>query len=325
MHCTEDLMIRDITPRPANAVLMIRPCQFFSNPQTAASNRFQGQSNLSKEDQQNTAIEEFDNFVTTLKGAGIEVIQFNDTKTPVTPDAIFPNNWISFHHDGNVVLYPMEAMNRRTERRLDIIDTLSAHYNFSVKKVIDLTEHEEQSRYLEGTGSMVMDHTNRIIYACRSSRTNLTVLSDLAEKLHYSMITFNATDRLGDPIYHTNVMMSIGQEMAIICLDAIDSDKEKTMLLASLEAKNNSVLRLSMSQVESFAGNMLELQTLSGETVLVMSEQAKHSLLAEQIYTIEQYAKIISVPLNNIEASAGGSARCMLAEIHLPKKRARNE
>ena len=313
-------MIRSTIPRLANAVMMIRPCQFFSNPQTAASNRFQGQSNLSKEEQQSYAIDEFDNFVTILEDAGIEVIQFNDTVNPVTPDAIFPNNWISFHHDGSVVLYPMEAKNRRTERRMDIIDTLSTRYNFNVKEIIDLTEHENENQYLEGTGSMVMDHTNRIIYACRSSRTNLLLLSDLAEKMDYSVVTFDATDRFGDLIYHTNVIMSVGRDLAIVCLDTICSDKEKSMLLESLKVNNKGVLILSMSQMESFAGNMLELQSSSGETLLIMSEQAKQSLLDKQVSSIEKYAKIISAPLNNIEASAGGSARCMLAEIHLPKK-----
>jgi|TARA_B110000263_G_scaffold230789_1_gene225562 hypothetical protein len=313
------MTISTIRPQ-ANAVLMVRPCHFFSNPQTAASNRFQGQSVLSKKEQQSRATKEFDNFVIILEAAGIEVIQFDDTAIPETPDAIFPNNWVSFHHNGSVVIYPMEAKNRRTERRIDIIDALSMHYNFQVTETLNLTHYEKHDKFLEGTGSMVMDHNNRIIYACRSSRTNLEVVSDLSKKLNYSTITFDATDRFGDPIYHTNVMMSVGNKLAIICLDTINLIEEKNSLLKSLKANNTEVLLLSIPQMEAFAGNMLALESSSGEPLLVMSEQAKESLDEKQIICIEKYAKIISAPLNSIEASAGGSARCMLAEIYLPKK-----
>ena len=308
------------TRQKANAVLMIRPYHFYSNPQTAASNRFQGQTILSKKDQQSYAVAEFDNFVSILESAGITVIQFDDTALPETPDSIFPNNWVSFHHDGLVVLYPMEAKNRRTERRIDIIDALSSRYNFEVREILDLSNYETRDMFLEGTGSMVMDHKNRIIYACRSSRTNLKVLSDLVNRINYVSVTFNAIDRYGDPIYHTNVMMNIGEELAIVCLDSVSLIDEKNSLLESLKANNSEVLLLSVAQMEAFAGNMLELESSNGESVLIMSEQARESLDEKQIICIEKHVKIISAPLNNIEASAGGSARCMLAEIYLPKK-----
>ena len=313
-------MIKHNNSQAANAVLMIRPYAFFSNPLTAESNRFQGQTNLSKDEQQALALREFDDFVLILKTAGVEVIQCLDTRLPLTPDAIFPNNWISFHHDGSVILYPMEAENRRTERRRDIIDQLSEKNNYLVNKIIDLSHHEKQGRYLEGTGSMVMDHQNQIIYACRSSRTDLSVLNEFAKVINYSTIAFDATDQNGDLIYHTNVMMSIGNTLSIVCLEAIAAIEQREMVVNSLQTNNRELLELTLEQMEAFAGNMLEVRSSSGVKLLVMSKQARHSLTREQVKIIESHVKIISAPLNNIEASAGGSARCMLAEIYLPKK-----
>lgn len=313
-------MIEHNNSQAANAVLMIRPHAFFSNPLTAESNRFQGQTNLSKDEQQALALREFDDFVLILKTAGVEVIQCLDTPLPLTPDAIFPNNWISFHHDGSVILYPMEAENRRTERRRDIIDQLSEKNNYLVSKIIDLSHHEKQGRYLEGTGSMVMDHQNQIIYACRSSRTDLSVLNEFAKVINYSTIAFDATDQNGDLIYHTNVMMSIGNTLSIVCLEAIAAIEQREMVVNSLQTNNRELLELTLEQMEAFAGNMLEVRSSSGVKLLVMSKQARHSLTREQVKIIESHVKIISAPLNNIEASAGGSARCMLAEIYLPKK-----
>tara|TARA_B100001059_G_C17746719_1_gene534762 strand:+ start:92 stop:1045 length:954 start_codon:yes stop_codon:yes gene_type:complete len=312
-------MIKNNYFQAANAVLMIRPCAFFSNPLTAESNRFQGQTHLSKDEQQAQAIREFDNFVQVLETAGIEVFQFLDTPLPVTPDAIFPNNWISFHHNGTVILYPMEAENRRSERRKDIIHQLNKNNNYLVSKIIDLSHYEKQGRYLEGTGSMVMDHPNQTIYACRSSRTDLGVLDELAKEINYTVISFDATDQNGDLIYHTNVMMSIGNNLSIVCLDAIASLEQQKLVSSSLQTNKRELLELTSEQMAAFAGNMLEVRTSSGVELLVMSEQARQSLTCAQIKKIEEYVKIISSPLNNIEASAGGSARCMLAEIYLPK------
>ena len=305
----------------ASSVLMIRPYRFFSNPQTAQSNKFQGQSSLSEEQLHVCAIKEFDALVAKLEEVGVDVILFDDTPEPPTPDSVFPNNWVSFHADGKVVLYPMEAKNRRTERREDIILALSESYAFAVEQIIDLTHHEGQERYLEGTGSMVFDHANRIAYACLSSRTNVNVLSDFANKMNYSIISFDATDRLGSSIYHTNVMMSVGQSLAIVCDESIRSNKQREKVLGSLKETNHKVLKITFRQMEAFAGNVLEVLSNTGEHLLLMSNQAMHSFTKEQLKLINTYTRIIAAPINNIEASAGGGVRCMMAEIYLPKRK----
>lgn len=303
----------------AGAVLMIRPVRFYSNPLTAASNRFQGRTELSAEEQQRAALNEFEGLASALEHAGIEVVVVDDTEEPPTPDAIFPNNWVSFHSDGTVVLYPMEAVNRRTERRRDIIDRLAERYGFHVKRIIDLSPHEKYGHYLEGTGSLVLDRVNRIAYACLSSRTHLDALGDFAQRLDYEIVAFDAVDRNGDAIYHTNVLMNVGEEVAVICLEAIPREDQRKAVLESLEKSGHRVVDLSYDQLEAFAGNMLELRSASGSRVLAMSGQARNSLTAEQLQVIEADAAIVSAPIDRIEASAGGSVRCMLAEIHLPR------
>ena len=200
-----------------STVLMIRPVRFESNPMTAASNRFQGKSRASPGEQQEQARREFDGLVNALRDNGIEVVVIEDTVEPHTPDSIFPNNWISFHADGRVVLYPMEAENRRTERRLDIVETLDADFGFSVTEIVDLSHHEQDEHYLEGTGSMVLDRVNHIAYACLSTRTQLDALGEFAQRMEYEVITFDAVDRDGVPIYHTNVLMNVGEKFAVIC------------------------------------------------------------------------------------------------------------
>ena len=307
-------MIEHNNSQAANAVLMIRPYAFFSNPLTAESNRFQGQTNLSKDEQQALALREFDDFVLILKTAGVEVIQCLDTPLPLTPDAIFPNNWISFHHDGSVILYPMEAENRRTERRRDIIDQLSEKNNYLVSKIIDLSHHEKQGRYLEGTGSMVMDHQNQIIYACRSSRTDLSVLNEFAKVINYSTIAFDATDQNGDLIYHTNVMMSIGDKFAAVCLESIDDRSERENVKNELIDSGKELILLSEKQVENFAGNMLLLKNSNGP-LLVMSTSAYKSLTIKQKNKFNNHAEILHSDIRTIEMLGGGSVRCMLAEI----------
>ncbi len=302
----------------ASRVLMIRPARFESNPLTAASNRFQGKTAASPEEQQAAALREFDGLVDALRSAGIDVVVFEDTPEPHTPDSIFPNNWISMHADGRVVLYPMEAENRRTERRDDIVDHLHDALGLSVSEIVDLTAHEEEGRYLEGTGSMVLDRSNRVAYACLSSRTHLDALGDFAQRMDYDVVAFDAVDSEGAPIYHTNVLMNVGERLAVICDEAIPREEQREAVLARLRDTGHEVIALRYEQLNAFAGNMLELRNEAGERVTAMSRQAYESLDPDQLARLEENGRIVSVPIDNIEMSAGGSVRCMLAEVHLP-------
>ena len=297
---------------------MIRPARFESNPLTAQSNRFQGKTDLAPEGQQAAALREFDVLVSALRDAGIEVVVVDDTAEPHTPDSIFPNNWISLHADGRLVLYPMEAVNRRTERRTDIIERLHDELGLLVTEIVDLTAHEDSGHYLEGTGSMVLDRANRIAYACLSSRTQLDPLGDFAQRMNYKVVTFDAVDSDGVPIYHTNVLMNVGEKLAVICDTAIPREDQRAAVLGQLHDTGHDVIRLSYAQLEAFAGNMLELRNAQGERVVAMSQQAFDSLNEEQIGKLRANGRIISVPIDTIEMSAGGSVRCMLAEVHLP-------
>jgi len=303
----------------ASAVLMIRPVRFQSNPLTAESNHFQGRNPLAPMEQQEAAAVEFEQLAIALRKAGISVIDIDDTFEPNTPDAIFPNNWVSFHSDGTVVLYPMEASNRRTERRQDIIETLADKHGFQVSRIVDLSHHENSGQFLEGTGSMVLDRVNHVAYACMSSRTYLGPLGDFAQQMDYEVMAFNAVDRNGSAIYHTNVLMNLGEVLAVICGEAIRDEMQRSAVLKRLEETGHKILTLSLEQMNSFAGNMLELRSGTGERVIAMSQQAMDALTPAQIGTITRHAHIVSVPINNIESSAGGSVRCMLAEIHLPR------
>jgi hypothetical protein len=303
----------------ASTVLMIRPVRFESNPMTAESNRFQGKSAESAESQQRAALQEFDSLVAALRDNGIDVVVVDDTPEPHTPDSIFPNNWVSFHADGRVVLYPMEAENRRTERRMDIIDGLVSDAEFSVSEVVDLTKHELFDRYLEGTGSMVLDRVNRVAYACLSSRTQLEVLGDFAQRMDYDVVAFDAVDRDGVPIYHTNVLMNVGEKLAVLCGDAIPREEQREAVVQRLQETGHEVMFLNHDQLDAFAGNMLELRCKNSERLVAMSQQAFDSLTAEQRSTLKKNGRVLAVSIDTIEASAGGSVRCMLAEIHLPK------
>jgi len=302
----------------APAVLMIRPARFESNPETAESNRFQGKSGASPEEQHAAALEEFEALAVVLEGCGIKVLRFDDTPEPHTPDAIFPNNWVSFHGDGTVVLYPMEAPSRRRERRQDIIESLVSDYGYVVRQVIDLSHHERAGHFLEGTGSMVLDRANRIAYACLSTRTHLDPLGEFAQRMDYDIVAFDATDRAGTPIYHTNVLMNIGDKIAIVCDEAISKADQRTAVLDQLAQTGHKVVSISYEQLESFAGNMLELKSESHGRVVAMSGTARQSLTDSQREIIEKNATIVSAAIDNIERSAGGSVRCMLAEVHLP-------
>ena len=302
----------------ASSVMMIRPVRFESNPLTAASNRFQGKTDSGPAEQQAAAAREFDALVAALRDGGIEVIVIDDTPEPHTPDSIFPNNWISMHADGRVVLYPMEAENRRTERRLDIVDYLDKTVGRKITEVVDLSSHEKSGHYLEGTGSMVLDRANRVAYACVSTRTHLDPLGDFAQRMGYDVVAFDAVDSGGVPIYHTNVLMNVGEKLAVICSEAIPRAGQRDAVLARLRETGHEVVLLSYAQLDAFAGNMLELRNKDGERVLAMSQQAYDSLDEEQRAILAANGRIISVAINNIESSAGGSVRCMLAEVHLP-------
>lgn len=305
-------------PQLASSVLMVRPVRFVSNPLTADSNRFQGKSSGDAKSQNAAAQAEFDALAAALREAGIEIVVVDDTADPHTPDSVFPNNWISFHNDGRVVLYPMEAQNRRTERRLDIVELLDARPGLVVKEIIDLSGHEQDGHYLEGTGSMVLDRRNRVAYACLSSRTQLDVLGDFAQRMDYDVLTFDAADRDGVPIYHTNVMMSIGEKLAVICAAAIEREEQRAAVLQRLTDSGLEILLLSYEQLEAFAGNMLELRDADGKRLIAMSQQAYDSLDESQVQRLLANGRIIFSDIREIEASAGGSVRCMLAEIHLP-------
>lgn len=304
----------------ASTVLMIRPAGFESNPLTAASNRFQGQTTASAGEQHATALREFDGLAAALRDAGIEVIVVDDRSEPHTPDAIFPNNWISTHANGIVVLYPMEAENRRTERRMDVVELLAHDYNRQVTEVIDLSKHEEAGHYLEGTGSMVLDRAHHIAYACLSSRTHLDPLRDFAQRLDYEVVAFDAVDSDGVRIYHTNVLMNVGEKLAVICDEAIPRAEQRQAVLASLRASGHDIISLSYAQLHAFAGNMLELRAGDGQRVLAISQQAYDSLTTEQRTILEANGRVVRAAIDNIEAAAGGSVRCMLAEIHLPQQ-----
>ena len=302
----------------AASVLMVRPVRFESNPMTAASNRFQGKSNANPAAQNVAAQAEFDALAVALRNAGVNVIVADDTHEPHTPDSVFPNNWVSFHADGRVVLYPMEAENRRPERRHDLVEALSSKYGFAVKEVVDLAFHEQAGHYLEGTGSMVLDRIKHIAYACLSSRTQLDPLGDFAQRMDYDVVTFDAVDGDGVAIYHSNVMMSIGEKIAVICAAAIKRDEQRTAVLQRLADSGREVILLSYDQLQAFAGNMLELRSSTGNSVMAMSQQAYDVLDDSQLERIRAASNIVSADIGNIEASAGGSVRCMLAEIHLP-------
>jgi hypothetical protein len=297
---------------------MIRPVRFESNPMTAASNRFQGKSKVNPAAQNEAAQAEFDRLAAALRDAGVNVIVIDDSCEPHTPDSVFPNNWVSFHADGRVVLYPMEAENRRLERRLDLIQALSSKHGFIVKDIVDLAFHEQAGLYLEGTGSMVLDRSKHVAYACLSSRTHLDVLGDFAQRMDYELVTFDAVDRDGVAIYHTNVLMSVGEKIAVICDAAIVRDEQRTAVLRRLADSGRELVLLSYDQLQAFAGNMLELRSNNGNRVMAMSQQAYAALEERQLELIRASSNIVAVDISNIEASAGGSVRCMLAEIHLP-------
>jgi hypothetical protein len=302
----------------ATSILMVRPANFGYNEETASSNAFQTNiTNINESTLQEKALAEFDQFVAVLRSNGIEVVVYHEKHHPERRDAIFPNNWISFHSNGSLYTYPMEAPSRRLERSADVIDLISTKFKFQNHQ--DLSYYEEQNLYLEGTGSIIFDYLHKKAYACLSSRTNETILNVLCEKLNYEAIVFNAIDRTGHPIYHTNVMMAIGSGYTVICLESIP-EKDRKRVVAKLENDGHQIIAISFDQLESFAGNMLEVQNNSGKKFIVMSQSAFESLSSDQIDGIENHVVILAMPIPTIETLGGGSTRCMMAAIHLPKK-----
>ncbi|WP_347526431.1 arginine deiminase-related protein [Mucilaginibacter sp. CAU 1740] len=294
---------------------MISPVNFGFNEETAESNAFQNRA-ADKNGVQEKALNEFNRMVNTLRHNGVDVTVIEDTPQPYTPDSIFPNNWVSFHNDGTVFLYPMQAENRRLERREDIIADMED--KFKVAHVIDLSRFEGEHKFLEGTGSMVLDRENKIAYACLSPRTDKEVLNQFCEHAGYTAVSFDAADEKGKAIYHTNVLMCIGSNFAVICLDSIPNPHERFVVVDSLKSTQKEIIDISFAQMNQFAGNMLEVKNKAGETLIVMSQNAYNALDSEQRSKLAQFGKLVYADINTIETNGGGSARCMMAEVHLP-------
>ena len=307
----------------ADTILMISPVAFGFNAETAKNNYFQNAPNKSNELIQKQALEEFNSMVGLIREKGVKVIVVQDTPEPHTPDSIFPNNWISMHEDGKIGLYPMYAENRRTERREDLLDVLEEN-KFYIHEVIDYSSAEEEDIFLEGTGSIILDRENQLAYAAISPRTDEALFIEFCEDFEYTPITFTANQSVNGerlPIYHTNVMMCVADKYAIICLDTIDDKKEKKMVAETLKNSGKEIIEISEEQMHHFAGNMLQVNN-GKQTFLVMSKTAFNALNESQLNKIKQFDEIIAPAIPTIENLGGGSARCMMAEVFLPKANA---
>lgn len=291
-------------------VMMIRPKRFRFNEETAGDNTFQKKG---AENSSEIALKEFDSLVNRLQKNGVEVMVVNDSDAHDTPDAVFPNNWISTHANGTIVLYPMYAENRRKEIRQEIIDQLSTEYGYN--EVIDWTTFAETNQFLEGTGSFVLDRNKQIAYACISERTNKELAQQWGETMNYEVICFSAVDRTGKAIYHTNVMMNISEQFAVVCLESIHKKRERELVHGTLEQSGKEVIPISYEQMEQFAGNMLTLKNKNDESLLVLSETAYESLTQKQLSQLTSFAKPVVAPIPVIEENGGGSVRCMIAEL----------
>lgn len=302
-----------------NTLLMIEPIAFGYNAQTAENNYFQ--VNSENTETQDKALVEFRQFVEKLRKKDINVIVVKDTLEPHTPDSIFPNNWVSFGVDARVILYPMFAPNRRDERRMDILEQLK-NEGFKINEILDYSTYEAKNTFLEGTGSMIFDHDNKIAYGSVSLRLDEQLFRNFCEKIGYTPIVFHSYQTAGQerlPIYHTNVMMCVGDQYVVICLNSIDDENERKSVVETIQKTNKEIIEISEQQLQKFAGNMLQVHNNNGEKFLVMSQSAYLSLTQEQIQKIEKYNQILYADLTTIETNGGGSARCMLAEVFLPK------
>ena len=292
---------------------MVRPFQFYFNQQTAVNNFFQ--SNINIENANELAIAEFDAMVEQLRAHQIKVKVVQDTKDPSTPDSIFPNNWISTHPDGTLCLYPMYAENRRAERKLNVIEFLQA--NYKIENLLDLTDLEKEGKFIEGTGSMVLDHQNKISYGCLSERLDKEAFTYWCNKMQFKPICFNAVDHKAQPIYHTNVMMCMGNQFVVICLESIPDEQEKQIVLESFLQTNKEVITINQDQLNHFAGNMLQVFDVDEKPHLILSNQAYKTLNVAQLKSLEKYNPLLPISIPTIEAIGGGSTRCMMAEIYL--------
>jgi hypothetical protein len=306
----------------ASAVLMIRPAAFGYNLETAATNRMQKPWAGAGDSAQALALSEFDHFVQALRTEGIQVCVADDTPSPAKPDAVFPNNWVTFHEDGTLVLYPMQADSRRRERRPEVLETVVQELGFKVSRKVDLTGHEAAGRFLEGTGSLVLDHCNRVAYACVSPRTHPAVVQEWSRELGYEPVLFEAFDRGGVPFYHTNVMMCVGSRMAVLGTCALSAD-DRARVIEKLEITGHDVIEIQYDEIEQFAGNMLELaswdEALGDYRLLVMSDAARRAVRPEVYARLSASTdSILAAPVPTIEGLGGGSVRCMLAEVFLP-------
>lgn len=305
-----------------NTIVMVRPASFRMNEQTAVNNYYQQElSGILPASINAKAQEEFDAFVEKLEAVGVTVVVVEDTKEPNTPDALFPNNWISFHKNGDVAIYPMFAENRRLERREDVLEILEEK-GFVIENVVDYSEAEDEEVFLEGTGSMILDRHNRKAYCALSPRADEELFIEFCEDFEYTPVIFTANQTVEgkrEAIYHTNVMMCVAETFAVVCLDSIDDAKEKKNLLKHLKSDGKEVVAISEQQVTQFAGNMLQVKGANNERYLVMSSSAFNSLHPNQVQTIEKHCKILHSSLETIETCGGGSARCMMAEVFLPK------
>ena len=297
---------------------MIRPAAFGFNEETAANNYFQSNPDISKEELQQRALLEFDNMVQTLRNHDIDVLVIDDTSEPIKPDAIFPNNWLSTSPEGIITVFPLYAPNRRLEKRDDILKILADQ--FLVKDVQDWSEFEAEGRFLEGTGSLVIDYENKMIYAAISERTNISVLEKYANTNGFQAIVFLAADKNGRPVYHTNVVMTLGENFAVLCEEAIDEEWELIAVRQLLESTEHSIIAITKEQMHRFAGNMLPVKNNKGENILVLSQTAFDTLRKEQKQMLEAYAKLLPIAVPTIEEVEGGSVRCMMAEVFLERK-----
>ena len=300
-----------------SSIFMVRPATFTFNNQTATSNAFQKPVSDGV-DVGTPAAHEFDLMVALLCSKQIDVTVFQDTQLPSKPDALFPNNWISIHESGQLVLYPMMAPNRRLERRLDIIDFFKS--KFDINEVLDFSSYEAHEMFLEGTGSLIFDHVNRVAYACRSARTNEILLTEICNKLGYKAIVFEAVDEFGKPIYHTNVMMCVGNKFSVVCIDSIKSEEDQELVLGKFAETGHQVIAISFDQMKSFAGNMLEIKNTLSESIILMSQTAFDSLLPGQINAISKHGYILPIAIPTIETYGGGSIRCMVGGIHAARR-----
>ncbi len=310
-----------------DTVLMIRPVHFRMNEETAVNNYFQEDLDLRNSEINRRAQEEFDGLVDRLREAGVRVVVADDRPETDTPDSIFPNNWVSFHENGTVVLYPMYAENRRRERREDLLDLLEQE-GFEIREIVDYTGAEADNLFLEGTGSIIMDRVSQKAYCALSARADEGLFIEFCEDFDVAPVIFTAFQSVDGkrlPIYHTNVMMCLAEDFAVICLDTIDDKKERKQVVDHLRQDGKEIIAITEAQMHRFAGNMLQLLGRDGERLLVMSQAARDSLTPAQVAAIEKTSRIVSSPLDTIESCGGGSARCMLAEVFLPRSRAQEQ